>query len=570
MSKAIWLKSIDETSRADYAREIKVLVQYISETSQSPETPFKKTSLGRQLDSELRNQYVVLVRAALLAIAACRKDRDEPARHALQAALASILRRKVELTESDVTSLLRFLSEIQLTISLMGLLRAVLDTIERVTGWRNLATEQRHRLAGLREQLVQFERRPKVQTAKLVKQIDELLNPLVSARLHADEGWADDLQRWLAKQTPDIRDQWDAFLRDAAAVRPAAEAKDWRIPFVDITGGVYLRSEPAWRAAHETYYRLQLALVPCSEWKEKMQEHITRLGPECVAERLRYWLNIVPDSKPGMLARESLNREMLRGLLYLCCEFSGSETADNVSRATKFFFKNNSPLAGTGIIVLYHLASKAAMAALASVAQIRLAAIQSDFVRFVRTELAHRLNLDPDDIGDEEISSLGFTGLGELRKEFGTVRATLSISGGRTSQIVWSREGKILRTIPASVKHQQQSEIQGLKATAKEAQQFLDGLGRRIESMWLERRQMNLDSWRRQLIDHVVAGVIGRKLIWRFGEGTSAVTAYWRDNGLVDAKGHVVPFPDAGPVAPWHPLHVPKEEVLAWRGTSAC
>ena len=186
-----------------------------------------------------------------------------------------------------------------------------------------------------------------------------------------------------------------------------------------------------------------------------MAGHLSILQPERVAERLCHWLHKVPDSKPGMLARGSLNREMLRGLLYLCCDLPSSNMVDAVTRATKFFFQNNSPLAETGVIVLYHMASRASMAALAAVGRVVTGSMQLDFIHFARVTLAQRRGLDPDDIGDEDIPTYGFTGLGELRTELGGIQAKLSITGARTPEIVWSREGgKILRTIPAAVKRE--------------------------------------------------------------------------------------------------------------------
>jgi hypothetical protein len=208
-----------------------------------------------------------------------------------------------------------------------------------------------------------------------------------------------------------------------------------------------------------------------------------------------------------MLARESLNREMLRGLLYLCFDLPSSELIEAVVRATKFFFKNNSPLAETGVIVLHHMGGRAGVGAVAAVGRVVTGSIRSEFVRFAQVSLAERLGLDPDDLGDEEIPTFGFTGFGILRTEFGGIQAKLSVTGARTPEIVWSsEEGKVLRTIPASVRREHQCEIEALKVTAKEVREFLAGLAGRMESTWLGQGKISRESWRRQLIDHVVAG----------------------------------------------------------------
>jgi hypothetical protein len=550
------------------------------------------------LDCCGQEKHVQLARVLLVAIDAYQRSGEEGPRDTLLEALAKLLHRNIALMQSDVTFLLLIITSMQLTGSKLALLRVALDTIKRVIGSRELTRDQRQMLVALRQQLLQIDKKGRPAAAKLATEIDSLCNELASARLHLDEGWADDLRCWLDTQTPLVRGQWDALLRDAAAVEPAPPAKEWKVgtdeipvpreedevaALVRVAGNgdeipddekyevadLEIGSpewEAAWEAHYEACHRLQLERLPCSEWKETMAGHLRVLEPERVAERVCHCLRKVPDSKPGMLARESLNREMLRGLLYLCCDLPATEMADAVARATRFFFQNNSPLKETGVIVLYHLATRASIGALASVEQIVTGRLQRGFVRFARVSLAQRLGLDPDDLGSEELPTFGFTGLGELRKEFGDVQAKLSITGSRTPEIAWSRKGgKILKTIPASVKREHQGEIEALKATAKEVRGFLAGFAGRIESTWLGQGKFSVESWRRQLIDHVVAGVIGSKLIWKFVNAESATVAYWRDKGLVDSSGGAVPLPAAGWVELYHPLGAGMEEVLAWR-----
>jgi hypothetical protein len=67
------------------------------------------------------------------------------------------------------------------------------------------------------------------------------------------------------------------------------------------------------------------------------------------------------------------------------------------------------------------------------------------------------------------------------------------------------------------------------------------------------------------LIDHVVAGVIGRKLVWKFVTGTAATIAYWRNEGLVDARGRSVLHPEGGSLELWHPLDAGGGEAQDWR-----
>src|SRR5262249_40338121 len=154
-----------------------------------------------------------------------------------------------------------------------------------------------------------------------------------------------------------------------------------RVSFDEIPGGVLAESDAAREAVQAALNRLQLRRVPSSAWKEKMAGHVELLGHEPVADRLCGWFHKVPKSKPGMLARNSLNREMLRGLLYLCCDLPGSGMIEALAHATRFFYQNNSPLAETGIIVLHQLASKASLGALGAMERVATSGSQLAFVR---------------------------------------------------------------------------------------------------------------------------------------------------------------------------------------------
>jgi hypothetical protein len=571
MPRPEWLKYVDQREIVVFRHEFEVLERYASEVITSPEIPFKKTSLGHELLCRGRESHVGLVRGLLAAIQACRRARDEQTCNSFLGALAVLLRRNVALTQDDVTTLLLVVTTLSSIVGHMRLLGVALDTIQRVMGSRDLPAEQHELLVGLRDQLLQFGEDK--QPAKLLNQIDRLCDQWIVTRLHPDDGWADDLKCWLADQTPAVRGRWDGLLRDAANVRLALPVEELKTsaeePSTDITvedGDITEEGAPGSEALLEAHHRLRLGRLPTPEWKQRMAGRVCILGHEYVAERLCHWLGTVPDSRPGMLARESLNRELLRGLLYLCCDLAGPQIVDGLTGATKFFFQNNSPLAETGVIVLYHIGNRASLAGLAVVAQSATGSIQLHFIRFARATLAEPLGLDPDDLSGEEFPSFGFTGLGELLMEFGSIQAKIAITGARTPQIIWSRQkGKVLRTIPAAVKREHQAEINALKVRAKDVREFLTGLARRMESTWLGQTRISLEGWRRQLIDHPVAGVIGRRLIWKFVAGAAQTIAFWHDAGLVDSTGASVLVPAAGSVQLWHPLDATTEVVLVWR-----
>src|SRR5262245_27669003 len=101
-----WFEDVAETLRAECSRELQLLIAYASQTKRSPETPFSKTLLGREIDQCARVEPLLLARALMAAIDACECVRDEKPRASFLHALAGLLRRNIPLTQIDITSLL--------------------------------------------------------------------------------------------------------------------------------------------------------------------------------------------------------------------------------------------------------------------------------------------------------------------------------------------------------------------------------------------------------------------------------------------------------------------------------
>jgi hypothetical protein len=74
-----------------------------------------------------------------------------------------------------------------------------------------------------------------------------------------------------------------------------------------------------------------------------------------------------------------------------------------------------------------------------------------------------------------------------------------------------------------------------------------------------------LSSVQRQLIDHVVGGIVGRKLIWRFDIDRKIVSAMWQGDRWADVRGRRIAPSDSTTATLWHPLDAAVDEVLAWR-----
>ena len=84
---------------------------------------------------------------------------------------------------------------------------------------------------------------------------------------------------------------------------------------------------------------MRLARVPAAAWRQRIRALLDELGRDTVVAHVRTWLGNVPGSKPGMLVRSSLNRELLRGLLWLCPELADAGAGPVTAAARHLFLR---------------------------------------------------------------------------------------------------------------------------------------------------------------------------------------------------------------------------------------
>jgi hypothetical protein len=83
--------------------------------------------------------------------------------------------------------------------------------------------------------------------------------------------------------------------------------------------------------------------------------------------------------------------------------------------------------------------------------------------------------------------------------------------------------------------------------------------------MWLSEQRLPLAQWRERLIDHPVAGRLGRSLVWQIAGPGDRRAFLWSGDGPIDAQGRRVKLPAGSSVELWHPLSAEPRDVLAWR-----
>ena len=179
--------------------------------------------------------------------------------------------------------------------------------------------------------------------------------------------------------------------------------------------------------------------------------------------------------------------------------------------------------------------------------------------------LAAERGLSLEDLTDATLPDFGLVG-GQKRVEIGEVTVEIAATG-RTVETAWVRaDSKWLKSAPAAVRREHPEAVQAVRGEVKLIRTALTEQRTRIESFYDKRRRLLAPAWRQSTLDHGLASVVARGLVWQVEEGGETRAVLWDDGRFIDAFGNEAPAPpDDAHVTLWHPVHAGDDELAAWR-----
>jgi Domain of unknown function (DUF4132) len=383
----------------------------------------------------------------------------------------------------------------------------------------------------------------------------------IATRLKADDGWADAMLKDLGRMSESERKKWEALLSHASTVTPEPPAKDWDAHPAEIH--VDSRDTDAYGRELD---RVFLGRNASSAWTEETNERISAIGAEAFESLRLKLLQAVPDSRPGTLSQFSVNREVMRGLLWTCEQSNGPELARAVRTAGLYFFRKNSPLGRTAVRILAQMAAANGLDELTYLRQQVKAETQVRLIESARALVAQRTGVSSGDLRDLPLPTSGCSEMGKRVELLSGVKAELGVAGEGTVTLRWFKSnGQELKSIPAKVTREHDSEVHALKSAVKEVKSTLATGRERLESSPVEQRTWTIDAWRASYFDHPVLGVIGRRVLWKFQQDGEATIGVFDGQSIVNIEIRPLQLADDARVSVWHPLGSRVEEVLQWR-----
>lgn len=183
------------------------------------------------------------------------------------------------------------------------------------------------------------------------------------------------------------------------------------------------------------------------------------------------------------------------------------------------------------------------------------------------TKLADKLGISREDLEEMSVPAYGLTGVGRMDLTIGDCTAELSVIDSRSTTLAWVRsDGKIQKSMPASLKQEHPEDVKELLAAKKDIERMLPAQAERLDALYLRRKSWPLDIWRERYLDHPLVGSLARRLIWNFTTDGMTIPGVWLKDVLVDHLGQPLDLDQTQTtVTLWHPLHQEPGMVLGWR-----
>ena len=460
---------------------------------------------------------------------------------AAMAIITPLLRRTLPWTAEDLAHFAHSIADLEiLTTFALPFLPMMISVFERTTKNEPPTDELRTGMERLGLALSWIANAPE---RKLRDRLARMIQGSVPIYLEPGEAWSDDAIALLQK------------LKEAPA-------KAWTELLVECQTGHRGKLTDRWRTKVEPL----LAAVGASEFKSTVLRWFP-LVDKPRTHPIAHHDSLEPDYN---LVQEP-HVELLRGLVWCCGFREDAELARALARLALSAYRKI-PGKGPRLVSLGNacITALGMMPGMPPIGQLALLKVKVKFgtaqkeIEKAFNAAAERENLPREEIEELAVPSYGLEDVGVLRETFADYRAELIVDGSAAS-LQWLKDGKPLKSAPASVKKDHTEEFKELQGALKDVNAMLPAQRERIDTLFLAQKTWPLALWKERYLDHPLVGTIARRLIWSFMTRGSVIAGIWHAGRLVGIDDKPLKLSDEVTVSLWHPIGHPIDEIVAWR-----
>ncbi|HLK29323.1 MAG TPA: DUF4132 domain-containing protein [Puia sp.] len=319
---------------------------------------------------------------------------------------------------------------------------------------------------------------------------------------------------------------------------------------------------------------------PSQKWLNEAESTIKSLTENNLAEKIIEWLTLVKsviieihkskNDRTDFL--RDINHDLLKGLVWCAC-FTKNDSLINILDDYASWAYRKKPGVGsisikTGTACMFVFSQLPFKDGISKLTKFRMKIKNNSILKSIDKiihDISVKNGISKDELEELGVPDFGLNDKGIFKTQIGEFVARFSVDGLRTSELMWEKDGKAQKAIPALIKSNFASELKILKSLIKEIESLMPAHKERIEQFFLKQRSWEYEKWKKNYIDHPLIGTLSRKLIWHFSNEERKVQGMWLNNELVDANQKPLSFTNETEVQLWHPIGFRTEEIVAWR-----
>jgi Domain of unknown function (DUF4132) len=330
----------------------------------------------------------------------------------------------------------------------------------------------------------------------------------------------------------------------------------------------------AWRGLLEHCRALEQT-VPGTMWKRGSGDLVRALGESEVWQTLERWLTLGPTpGQPSEASSPIEDSAYQKGVVWLLALSHRPEMASVIGDFGVACLRKI-PMIGAvsqkvGLACVQALGSMECSQAISQLARLRAKVKYSVAQRLIAKclqQAAESSGLTVDELEELAVPGYALDAEGNMEMAVGDVQAMIRLSSDGHFGVFWKdADGKTIKSVPSRVRKVFAKEAKAVSGLAKEVEQVYSAQCVRLESSFVGLRTMTPEHWRQHFIEHPLAGLLGRRLIWVFSNEQG-----WERCGLCcdgqirDSRGEVIDPSPATKVRLWHPLSSEASELRQWR-----
>jgi hypothetical protein len=437
----------------------------------------------------------------------------------LEKAAADVLRRKLTFTPAQVVEMIELASVPHRVFPFKGILKAA----ESLSMTPEIAEALRRLRPCITEYLGGGEMRD------LHARIDILLNgPAPATSLEVQGAWSQIVFAEIADSTQ--KALWERIFRHAAESRASEPSKKWLAAAKDLA-------------------------------KE--------LGPGVFLEHAVRWVALGPSPQRPGVQLSSVETEYQKGFLWFLAGDDDARLpgllaafAEGALKKIPMLGAVSQKVGNACVNVLAELPGLVPVSQLSSLAQrIRYDTAQR-LIEEALSRAAIKAGVSREQLEEMSISDCGLAPDGTRTERFGEYTVRLAIEETTSVAVQWTdSQGKVLKSVPASVKQDHAGEWKELQRSVKEIEKTLSAQRARIETLLMTQRAISAGTLCSSYLHHPLLADISRRLIWEFDGGLGI----WYRGRMVDSAEREINLAGQRTARLWHPIMSDVQTILHWR-----